>query len=169
MMGAGGMVEEELYDKARARISELEARVTQLQSEMSALVITHQTKQRYGSRANRQRTVFNWALRMFGERTRVVHERALRVLEEATELAQAAGVNEDTARRMIDRVFFKPKGDVRDELGGVMVTTLAMAEAMNLDADDLERNEIERVMAKPEADVRASQSSKCQMGLGEPL
>ncbi len=163
---------EELINSLNALTTERKVLLGQrdaLQARMTELVLEHQQKQRYGSRANRQRMMMNWAVRMFGPDTRMIRERATRVAEEAIELAQAGGVTDKVLTDLILRVYSKQPGTMDEEIGGTMVTLLVLSEALGLDADTVERNEIERVMAKDERAVRSSQQSKHITGLGEPV
>lgn len=57
-------------------------------------------------------------------------ERAMRMLEEAAELAQALGVAEEQFRLIGRHVWSKPKGEIYQELGGAALTLAACAEAM---------------------------------------
>lgn len=107
---------------------------------------------RYGTpmRGFRQSTVAAWCAAAFGtDHAASVPQRAVRMLEEAIELYQAAGAEPAMAHKLIDFVFDRPPGDLFQELGGVGLTVLALAEAAHVSADAAEVVEIERVMAKP--------------------
>lgn len=78
-----------------------------------------------------------------------VRQRALRMFEEAVELAQAAGNDPAQLHRLIDYVYARPVGTVESELGGVGVCLLALAAAANLSADETEQREVDRVMSRP--------------------
>jgi hypothetical protein len=71
------------------------------------------------------------------------------MFEEAAEGAQAAGCDREMAHLLIDHVWDRPVGKLSQELGGIGVTVLALAEAAGLDADQCERDETARVLAKP--------------------
>jgi hypothetical protein len=64
-------------------------------------------------------------------------ERALRVLEEASELAQAEGVPEEQARRVCGAIYAKPVGDPDQEAAGVFVTLLGWGVAARRVVGDL--------------------------------
>lgn len=100
-------------------------------------------------RDNRQTVCVNWGLRAFGaEHCHSVEQRAVRFLEEAIELYQAAGGKLDMAHRLLGFVFERPVGTIENELGGVGVTTLMLAAAAGRSADECERLEVERVLSK---------------------
>lgn len=60
-------------------------------------------------------------------------ERNHRFLEEALELVQANGGTPDEAHRIVDYVFSRPPGDLKQEVGGVMVTLAALCLAAGTD------------------------------------
>lgn len=66
--------------------------------------------------------------------------------------------------RLVDHVYAKPAGELRQELGGLGVTLLALAQAAGLSADDAETREIARVMAKPLAHFAARNAAKKAAG-----
>ena len=58
-----------------------------------------------------------------------VTERNHRFLEEALELVQSKGCTASEAHQLVDYVFNRPIGEPFQELGGVMVTLAALANA----------------------------------------
>lgn len=94
-------------------------------------------------------------------------ERVTRILEEAIELAQAEGLDEDVVARMTARVFAKPAGDPRQELGGLGVCVLVYAEAAGVSADALEAEEVAAILARDPAYFRGRQNAKAAQGLGK--
>jgi NTP pyrophosphatase (non-canonical NTP hydrolase) len=76
-------------------------------------------------------------------------ERALRLLEEAMELAQASGVTQDHAERLVRYTFSRPVGDVQQEVGGVMVTLAVLCNAHEVDMTHAGWAEFDRI-DKPE-------------------
>lgn len=113
----------------------------------------------------RQRTVADWAERAFGrDQATSLPQRGLRLLEEAVEAFQACGGEEAMAHKLVGFVFARPPGTVAQELGGVAVTTLALAAAAGLSADEEERREVERVLSKPVAEFTARNASKNAAG-----
>lgn len=98
----------------------------------------------------RQLLVQQWCIRAFGyDEATSIPQRGIRLLEEAAEAAQASDVTEAMAVDMIRYVYSKRKGFLSQELGGVAVTLLALAEAAGLSADHCETGEIQRVPNKP--------------------
>jgi hypothetical protein len=61
-------------------------------------------------------------------------ERALRVVEEAIEFAQASGISQEAVSKINQVVYEKPAGTVFQELGGCFLTLLAACETHNLNA-----------------------------------
>lgn len=174
MMSVALDIADEQWHEAKKEIdalkNELEAVRSQrdaLQTRMSELVLERQRANRYGNRKRRQSVVIWWARRMFGSNTLKFTERAMRVVEEAIEVAQAVGVPVNTVERIVHRVYTKAAGEVVEELGGLLVTTLALAEVLNKDADELERDELERILSLPEHLPRESQMRKHALGIGE--
>lgn len=120
------------------------------------------------TRNERQKTAAQWAERCFGRA--VVEdrrERVTRILEEAIELAQAEGLEAETIARMTTRVYAKPPGDPRQELGGLGVCVLVYAEAACVSADAIEAGEVETILAKDPGYFRERQNAKAAMGLGK--
>jgi hypothetical protein len=102
------------------------------------------------SRSSRQARVATWVIAAFTEeQAKSLPQRGVRLAEEAIELAQAAGTPAAMLHRLIDHVYSRPVGTVRQEMGGVGVTLLAFAAAAGEDADECEDTEFARVLAKP--------------------
>ena len=101
-------------------------------------------------RDQRQTMIASWVELAFGRAEATsVPQRGLRLLEEAIEAFQACGGEEAIAHRLVAHVFARPPGEIGQELGGVAVTTLALAAAAGLSADEEEAREIHRVLSKP--------------------
>jgi hypothetical protein len=94
------------------------------------------------------------------------HERAMRVLEEAIELAQAEGVDKAQVKHLVDFVFNKPVGDIAQEAAGVGFTLLAWGASHELDIATLVFEEIDRVDS-PEmiAKIRKKHDPKVDAGI----
>jgi NTP pyrophosphatase (non-canonical NTP hydrolase) len=113
----------------------------------------------------RQRAVHEWCIAAFGEaHASSIPQRALRLLEEAIELFQAAGGSSDMAHRLIDFIFFRPPGQLGQEIGGLGVTVLALAAAAGLSADGEEARELARATAKPLEHFRERNEQKNAAG-----
>ncbi len=118
------------------------------------------------SRITRQRRVGQWALEAFGVgQSMDPKQRALRLLEEAVEAYQAVDGDKVLAHLTIDVMFERPAGEIGQELGGVAVTLLALANALGLSADHEEAREIARVLGKPPEHWAARNAAKNAAGL----
>jgi len=116
-------------------------------------------------RDTRQHTIARWCAEAFGqEHASSLPQRGIRLLEEAIEAAQAAGCSADMAHRLVDFVFGRPVGELRQELGGVGLCLLALANAAGLSADDAEDEEARRVLSKPRAEFTARNAAKNAAG-----
>jgi hypothetical protein len=105
-----------------------------------------------------------WAKYVFGEEVADdVLLRTLRFAEEAVELTQACGLARSDIHKMVDIVYDRPVGVVRQEVGGVMLTLLVLCSAPAVDVllDAAVSDELARVWT-PEliAKVRARQATK---------
>lgn len=91
-------------------------------------------------------------------------ERLLRLLEEVNELAQVGNVTREEAHALVDQVHDKPVGELEQEAGGVMVTLVLVAKAMDLDLEEAWNVEHERVM-QPEIiqKIRSKQKTKVRV------
>lgn len=117
------------------------------------------------ARNDRQRKVHEWCAAAFGaDHASSVPQRAVRLLEETVEAYQAAGADPAMAHKLIDFVFSRPIGALDQELGGIGLTLLALAQAANLSADDAETKEFARVLAKPLAWFHARNEAKNDAG-----
>lgn len=117
------------------------------------------------SRNERQRVVTDWCLRAFGaESQRDRRKRVLRFLEEAIELYQAEDGDLAQAKDLLERVFSRPSGVPRQEVGGVSVTLLSYCTAAALSADECEIEEIERVLERPIGEARQRYMAKTEAG-----
>lgn len=109
-----------------------------------------------------QQRVGNWIRQVFTQDELYNSpERCLRVLEEATELAQAFDISREQAHKLVDYVYNRPVGDCVSEVAGVMVTLYALTEVCAIDAQAAFEAEIIRI-SKPEviARVQRRQSEK---------
>lgn len=86
-----------------------------------------------------------WLVACLGEKTLMdPKDRAMRVLEEALELAQAADISVEKASAQLHHVYSRPVGDLNQEIAGVLNTTLLMAECVGQDALHLGSTELVR-------------------------
>nr|WP_238487065.1 hypothetical protein [Cupriavidus pauculus] len=107
-----------------------------------------------------QARVLPWLLDCFGALiARHKTERNHRFLEEALELVQAAGCTAADAHQLVDYVYGRPVGELRQEVGGVMVTLAALCLAHDLDMHDAGEIELARIWTKI-SQIRAKQAAK---------
>lgn len=120
-------------------------------------------------RNNRQKVLFHWIERAFGQQcdTTSVAERRRRFLEEALELFQAAGGELADVVKFAEHVFSKPVGEVSQEVGGVSVTLLTLCEAFKISAELCEQTEMDRVLSKDLEHFRQRNAAKRAAGLGD--
>ena len=117
------------------------------------------------ARDSRQRAIYEWALETFGDVAASHRERALRFLEEALELVQAAGLEFDDIHQLACHVYDKSSGDLRIEMGAASLTLVCLAESLGLSADACEINEFARVRGVDRESFRARQNAKAKLGI----
>lgn len=117
------------------------------------------------ARPARQKLIYDWCARVFGEpHAASVAQRGIRLAEEAIEAAQAAGCEREMLHQLVDHIFEKPAGDLFQELGGVSVCALVMAESVGISLDSCEVCEIDRVTSKPDDHFRQRNAVKNAAG-----
>jgi PAS domain-containing protein len=114
---------------------------------------------------DRQQFIYDFAVRVWGAQAGSQRERALRMVEEALELGQAAGVTWDDVARLAARVYGRPAGEAWQEVGGVIVCVRALCQAMGLSAEYCEVREIERVTSMPLEELQRRHRLKLAAGL----
>lgn len=117
------------------------------------------------SRAKRQAEGAQWCADTFGiEHQSSVRQRGVRNLEEAIEVYQAAGGSRAMALKLVTHVFANEPGNLAQELGGLGLTTLLLAAAAGLDADECEAKELARVQSKSAEHFRKRNEAKNNAG-----
>lgn len=92
-----------------------------------------------------QKGLVSWLERCLGKETLLNRkDRAIRVLEEAVELAQAVGIPREKALEQLHHTYDRPKGQPAQEIAGVINAALLAAEALGYDGLDLGLNELHR-------------------------
>lgn len=109
---------------------------------------------------NLESRVAAWVRTRIGPEHMNRRERAMRLLEEAAELAQAEGVTSEQASKQMEHVFRRPAGDPAQEAGGVAVCLLAWCAATGNTLHDIATREVERIEAKPVEEIRGSVARK---------
>jgi hypothetical protein len=118
--------------------------------------------------ASFQDRVKAWMLDCFGvEILNDPVERVYRFVEEGLELAQACGASKEDALRLVDYTFARPKGERRQEEGGVMVCLAALCVAFGDDMTSAGETELARCRKNIEK-IRAKHRSKA-IGIRSPL
>lgn len=109
--------------------------------------------------------VADWVITRIGLDHMASPERAMRLLEESVELAQAEGLTESQVNKQVAHVFARPAGDPKQEAAGVAVCLLAWCEANGVTFDAIAREEITRIEAKPLDAIRGSLARKADADL----
>lgn len=103
-----------------------------------------------------------WLVAAFGESSlRDLRQRAQRVLEEAVELAQAVGIEEDRALAQVTHTYARPPGEIGQEIAGVLNTVMLAAEGYGQDAMWLARADLRRAWREIET-IKRKQADKVQ-------
>ena len=86
-------------------------------------------------------------------------ERNHRFLEESLEAVQTNGCSRSEAHQLVDYVYDRPVGELKQEIGGVMVTLAALCLASGVDMHECGEVELARVWTMIEK-IRAKQAAK---------
>ena len=92
-------------------------------------------------------------------------ERAMRVLEEALELAQASGITPPEISVIFEHVWSRPAGEVAQEHAGVMVSLLASCTANQILLEEVTATEIDRIWSVPLEKILEKQKMKNRAGI----
>lgn len=104
--------------------------------------------------------ISNWLITCFGETIANDHiERNHRFLEEALELVQANGCTINEAHELVDYVFGRPKGDIKQEVGGAVLTLAALCFSSRVNMLESAEEELDRVWKNMDS-IRKKQASK---------
>lgn len=118
-----------------------------------------------GVRDARQVRALSWARAAFGDREACsLPQRGLRLVEEAIEAAQAAGTPKDKIVDLVHHIYRQPAGALGQEIGGVALTTMILAEAASVSADVEEQRELARVLSRPLEHFAARNQAKNDLG-----
>ena len=112
--------------------------------------------------------VNRWAMKCFStEYVTDKTERGFRFLEEALELAQAAGVTRSQAFELLNYTYNRPSGIVRQEVGGVLTTLGIFCTVHDISLEMAAREELDRICEPDMMDrIRQKQAAKPH---GSPL
>lgn len=129
-----------------------EMQVASLETAIESMYLRRQVTPAGGEdgRDARQCQVAEWCASAFGaDHAASIPQRGIRHAEEAIEAAQAAGCDPAMVHRLVDHVYSRAPGELRQEIGGSGITLLALAAAAGASADGEESRELARVLSKP--------------------
>ena len=107
-----------------------------------------------------QSRVNDWMLATFGSAVAAdTQERNWRFGEEALELMQANGATREQVLALVDYVFNRPVGELRQEVGGTLVCLAALCTAADLDMEPSGEAELIRCWQNQDH-IRAKHQSK---------
>jgi hypothetical protein len=95
-------------------------------------------------------------------------ERGCRFWEEWFEFGQALGIPYEDALRILNKVYSKPVGDIRQEAGGAGMTLLALAQANGFSLGEAIEDELDRVYSLPMERFRKRNRQNAEDGTGAP-
>jgi NTP pyrophosphatase (non-canonical NTP hydrolase) len=107
------------------------------------------------TKENFQQRVAEWLTACFSNR----EERTHRFIEEALELAQASGCSREDVYCLVDYVFSRPVGQVKLEVGDVMITLAALSAAFGINMNDAANDMLDRNWLRIDA-IRNKQANK---------
>lgn len=106
--------------------------------------------------------LYEWLVYALGEDTATnPKDRAMRVLEEAVELAQALGVSEEACHRQVVHTYARPAGEPSQEVAGVINGALMAAQCIGVDGLLMAEEELIRVWDRVE-EIRVKNRTKVQ-------
>lgn len=96
-----------------------------------------------------QERVDEWLRECFGDEVPYDKtQRNHRFLEEALELVQACNCSRQEAHKLVDYVFGRPRGEVRQEVGGVMLALSGLCTAQDVNMDACAESGLEEVWTR---------------------
>ncbi len=112
-----------------------------------------------------QYAISRWTEECFGkEIAKDKTERNHRFLEEALELVQACGCTKEDAIDLVNYVFDRPEGEIKQEVGGAIVTLMALCSAYEgVDVLTCGKVELQRVVDNIEK-IRLKHKNKPKFG-----
>lgn len=112
-----------------------------------------------------QKQIEEWVTLCFGaDQLNEPKVRAMRLVEEAIEFAQAVGVPVDKCHQLSEYVYGRPPGEAAQELGGVALTAIAAASSLKLQFGAALLDEVQRVTSKPPEHFAARNQVKREAG-----
>lgn len=105
--------------------------------------------------------VYCWIRDTFGEdKARNKENRSRRFIEEAIELVQASDMPKSEVQTILDYVYSRPKGEITQEVGGVLVTLAGHAMAFGYDPETCGNIELARIQNVPKEQILKKNSEK---------
>lgn len=114
-----------------------------------------------------QSDLLKWMADTFGDTAYNMNERAARLVEEAIECAQAAGLSPYMVDKILLRVYSRPAGELRQEIGGCAITLATLAEVADFNAQHELQREFRRVTAIDPGYFRAKHAAKVKAGTAD--
>lgn len=113
------------------------------------------------------RLCYDWGVRCFGKaHMQYTPIRALRLLEEAVELAQSLRVPKEQMHKLVDVVCERPSGIPFQELGGVFVTASVLCLALGYESPSIVfERELQRCLSKDPNHFSVRNKEKMDLGL----
>jgi NTP pyrophosphatase (non-canonical NTP hydrolase) len=90
-------------------------------------------------------------------------ERVLRLVEEATEVAQALGIPESDIHGQVRHTYSRPVGELLDEIGGTIVTLSALCSACDISLEDAAEKQLKKCWERIDV-IREKQKVKPLQG-----
>jgi hypothetical protein len=91
--------------------------------------------------------------------------RALRLAEEAVELAQAHAIDKEKMHHLVEVVYSRPIGDPLRELGGVLMCAYVMSRAQGLGPEQVFEQELTRCLSIDPEKFSQRNQDKIDLGL----
>lgn len=109
-----------------------------------------------------QSRVGDWMLECFGDEiSKDKLERCHRFLEEAMELVQALDMPKEHAQSLVEYTYSREAGKPSQEVGGVLLTLMALCNANGISAEECGERELNRAWAPENLEkIRKKQASK---------
>ena len=126
------------------------------------------TSEWVSNRELRGEMLLSWVERVFGGKSARPFERALRVVEEVVELAQAEGIPRERVHQIVDYVYGRPAGEWVSEAGAVGLTLLAYCRSRGVSADLVEVVETQRAFSMSETVLAGRHEQKVMAGIAGP-
>ncbi len=146
-------------------VERLERKIEAQAEYLSSMVPTH----RHAEPATQDRAshFMRWALETFGGIALNPHERTMRFVEEAIELAHAMGLAGNDVGAITARVYARPAGDPAREAGQCLAVFECLMRVAGIDADQEATAELARVKAIPKEEWTSRHAAKVAIGIAQ--